>query len=358
MRSTLDELKQGLSELKDFVSSIKHVNDALSSNENSEVRKFAALRRRFDNAAFIVALYASFESYIEALGAAYANLEAKRLAYGHLPTKLITKHLQRSADLLSRGRLGEGRYAGLTPAHVVANLHGCLNGQTPYVLNSAAVVWHDTNFRAKDIDEIFAAVGIENICTIARNGDSLNKWYAAAKGLSQAPADGVPSTVIVQRLNDIVERRNEVAHRGGNPEVLLGTHEMSESLGFIESLSEDIFSVVVANYLNAHITIGSGAEILTLMEKPFRKGTLVVVSPPSIALYVGQAVFVCRHTGGARWGRIQSMQLNGKEYQSLEPSTTAPEGIGIGLDFICTAKSSITALEKDDDLIWTPKSVN
>ena len=222
MRSTLDELERELDELRDFLASIAHVGEALSTHPDPEVRRFAALRRRFDNAAFVVALYATFESYVEKLVAAFATLEAQRLPYVDLPQKLAAKHLQRSADLLARGRLGEGRHAGLTPAGVVANLYNCLTGVTPYALNAAAVVWHDNNLRAKDVDEIFLHLGIEDMCTQVRRGDALMQWYMAAQGIETPPAKGVPSTVIEERLNDLVERRNEVAHRGGNPEDLLG----------------------------------------------------------------------------------------------------------------------------------------
>lgn len=356
MRSTLDELKRELDELRDFVASIAYVNEALGTYAAPEVRGFAALRRRFDNAAFVVALYASFEAYIEKLAAAFAGLEAQRLPYADLPQRLVTKHLQRSADLLARGRLGEGRHAGLTHAGVVANLHNCLSGETPYSLNSPAIVWHDANLRVKDVDEIFLPLGIDNICTLVRKGDALVEWHVAVQGLSAAPPEGVPYTVIEKRLNDVVERRNQVAHRGGNPEDLLGIADMNEAIDFISALSADIFSIVVGYYLRARHSPVSGVTRLNQVpgDGPYLDGKVVVVSTSAIPLSVGQAIFVIRVSGAARWGRIQSLQLDGANINTFAVGKPVPEGIGIRLDFACPENATLVALQSEDDLVWAP----
>ena len=43
------------------------------------MRQYVMIRRRFDYAAFVVALYASFEKFIENLVAAYVYLETRRV---------------------------------------------------------------------------------------------------------------------------------------------------------------------------------------------------------------------------------------------------------------------------------------
>ena len=63
MRSTLDELVSELAELKALVESIEPVNRALGSHEDTVVQRYVSVRRRFDYAAFAVALYASFEKF-------------------------------------------------------------------------------------------------------------------------------------------------------------------------------------------------------------------------------------------------------------------------------------------------------
>lgn len=358
MRSTFDELEKELGELRALVASIAPVNSALEGHQDSLVRQYVLVRRRFDYAAFVVALYASFEKFIENLVAAYARLVARRVPYADLPPKLVKKHLAQTADVLSRGRLGEGRYAGLHELDVVRNLFECLNGVTPYTLNDMAVVAHDSNLRPREIDTLFAAVGIEQVCDRVRRTDALTEWYCTSKGLSESPQDGVPATTIEKQVNDVVERRNQTAHRGGNPVDLLGPDAMADAMAFIESFSKAIFAVVVGRYLQAHhVASGQAIELQQLPEGPYQNGTVVVVKKVAQRLFVGQPVFTVVDSIGARWGRIQSLKIDDTSVTAVEQSTAAANGIGIGLNFKCPKGAALVALEADDDVVWSPETV-
>jgi hypothetical protein len=359
VRSTFDELEMELNELRALVASITPVNSALEGHKDSLVRQYVTIRRRFDYAAFVVALYASFESFMENLVAAYAKLVARRVPYADLPTKLVTKHLLQTADLLSRGELGAGRYAGIRELDVVKNLFECLNGVTPYSLNEPAVVAHSANLRSGEIDRLFAAVGIEQVCTRVRRADALLDWYCTSSGLAAAPQDGVPVTTIEERIKDIVERRNQVAHRGGNPDDLLGSEKMSDAIGFIEAFSKAVFAMAVGRYLHDHHAApGQGVQLQQRHDDgPYINGTVVVVEKPAQRLFVGQPVFVIVDATGARWGRIQSMKVDDTDVPAVEPGAAAASGIGIALDFKCPKGASLVALALDDDVVWSPLAV-
>lgn len=353
MRSTFDEFEKELSELRALVASIAPVNSALAQHEDSLIRQYVMIRRRFDYAAFAVALYASFERFLESLVAAYARLEAGRVQYANLPSKLVDKHLSRTAEILSRGRIGEGRYEGLSELAIVKNLFGCLKGDMPYTLNEAAVVAHDSNLRADEIDSLFAAVGIENVCASVRRADALLEWYRETEGLIAPPKDGVPATTVKERLKDIVERRNQVAHRGGNPDDRLGPDGMRDALRFIEAFSKSVFMIAVGRYLQSHRADRGEGIRLSQRESP-KKGAIVVVDKPAQRIFVGQPVFALVSSTGARWGRIQSMQVDGIDVEAVEPDAVAANGVGIALDFKCPRSVTLVALAADDDVVWSP----
>lgn len=361
MRSTLDELITELGELKALIASIEPVNAALLGHKDSVVQQYVSIRRRFDYAAFAVALYASFEKFVENLVTAYALLEARRVDYAKLPEKLTEKHLAGTAELLWRRRLGEGRYVGMNELGVVKNLFECLSGTRPYALNEAVVSAHDANLRAGEVDAVFAAVGIEKICDRACRADAITSWYCTVQGLDTPPQDGVKRTVLEERLKGIVERRNQVAHRGGNPMNLLGSADMSEAVAFIESLGVSIFGLVVGRYLVAHHATSSGRIELPLRDGdgPFKGRTVVVVDKPAQRLFVGQPVFVVVESTGARWGRIQSLRVDDADVQELAASANAPTGVGVGLDFRFpkSADAKLVALAADDDVVWSPLAV-
>ena len=358
MRSTFDELSKELDELKALVASIVPVNSALTGHQDSMVRQYVIIRRRFDCAAFVVALYASFEKYIEDLVAAYSRLQTRRLQYADLPETLVKKHLLVTAELLYRGRLGKGRYASLRELDVVRNLFECLNGTASYMLNEAAVIAHDANLRASEIASLFTAVGIDHVCSKACRSDSLLDWYCTVKDLASRPKDGVPSTTVDEQLKNIVESRNQVAHRGETPDQLLGVDEMNERLGFIKAFSESVFAIALGRYLqDHHVSRGKGIRLQQRHnDGPYKNGTVVVVEKPGQRLFVGQPVFVILKSSGARWGRIQSMQVDGNDVQAVESDATVANGIGIALDFRCPKGDTLVALDADDDVVWSPAS--
>ena len=353
MRSTFDELAKELAELRALVASITPVNSALAGHHDSLVRQYLTIRRRFDYAAFVVALYASFEKFAENLVASYARLVALRSQYGALPTGLTRKHMTRSADILARGRLGEGRYVGVREIDVVKNLFDCLSGATPYALNNVAVVAHDLNLRYDELAKLFAAVGIDHVCDRARRADAMVSWFCASNGLAQPPLDGVPAATVQQRLDDLVERRNQVTHRGGSPVELLGTIEMTGLVDFVEALASSTFALTVAKYLRGrHVESGDAAR-LQLREGPYKDSTVVVVEKPEQRLYVGQPIFAFVETAGVRWGRILDLQVNGVSSTAIDKAATATD-VGVAVDFKCTKGVELFVLDADDDVVWSP----
>ena len=357
MRSTLYELAKELEELRALVASIDPVNSALAGHQDPHVKQYVTIRRRFNYAAFVVALYASFEKYIENLVAAYANLAARRVPYVDLPISLKKKHLLQTADLISRGALTAGRYPGFGELEAVKNLFECLHGVTPYTLNEPAVVAHNANLRSPEIDKLFAAIGIEQICSSVRRADALLEWYCTSKELAVAPEDGVSLTTIEERLKEIVERRNQVAHRGGNPDDLLGSEKMSDAISFIEAFSNSVFAMAVGQYLQDHHAASEqGVQLEQRQDDgPYKNGTVVVVEKPAQRIFVGQPVFVIVEVNGSRWGRIQSMKVDDTDVQAVDSDATAENGIGIALDFKCPKGATLVALTVDDDVVWSPR---
>lgn len=339
MRSTLEEFQRDLSELRALAGSIAPVNTALANHGDTVVLQYLTVRRRFDYAGFIVALYASFESFVENLVVSYARQAALRARYCDLPEKLTSKHMAKSAELLQKARLGQGRLAGLRDVDIVRNLWDCLSGAMPYTLNEVAIAEHDRNLRADELDLMFRAIGIEGACGRAGKSEPLNEWFRATQGLELASPEGVPTMTIQKRLEDLVERRNQVAHRGGNPLELIGPSEMDEFTRFAEAFAKALFGLVACEYLRSR----SDATKLEVVNGPLKKGSVVVIAKPATRLHLGQAVFALMAASGARWGRIRTLKVDDAPTDSVEPSSGAPE-VGVEVDFRLPKKGRSTPL--------------
>lgn len=354
MRSVLDELHAQIHLARDLVVSIAPVREALLSNADSRVQQYLSIRRRFDYSAFIIAVYASFEKFAEDLVDSYVSLEASRVAYSSLPEKLQKKHLFRTADMLARGRVGFGRYVETTKLALVQNLLECLEDKTGYKLNKPAVIAHDNNLRIDELDKLFAPAGIEDVSSKVRKCSQLTQWFAKVNHHSVPEGSGIPQQILDERVRDLVDRRNLIAHRGGNPDDLLGPDDMDELLDFVEALSSALFSVVVGHYLQSRYQAEKGLP-LVIREGPIKNGSVVVVDHPAEPLRTGQPVFTILASGEARWGRISSLQVDDQVVSEVLPGMKATDGVGVAVDLECHRTAKLVAIRDEDPLVWGPR---
>lgn len=297
MRSNIEQLSTELREARVLIDSITPVNSALSGQSDSTIQKYLNVRRRFDYAALVVALYASYEKFVEDIVAAYARIKARGKRYSELPQKLTEKHCRKSTEIVSKRSLGKGRYVGLTEFMIINNLHQCLSNLPNYQLNDVAVVAHENNLRYHETLSLVANLGINDLCNKVRRSDALTNWFAKASSLT-GHVDSVPLETVLARLEDLVERRNQITHRGGSPDNILGPDEMRELVDFVEATCQGIFAVIVRDYIECDYINPQKAIELTVKEGPYKSGTVVVIGNPGASTYIGQPI-VCT-TGVSR----------------------------------------------------------
>ncbi|MNZ39380.1 hypothetical protein D3C78_568730 [compost metagenome] len=361
MYSILEQLRTEISSLESFVSSISPVNDALSTHPDASVRQYLTLRRQYDYAAFVVALYASFERFTETLVAEYARQISSFTQYKDLPEALTKKHLAQSADMLSRKRLGEGRYANLSPVSVAESLFNCLSGAQSYSLTSEAVIAHDTNLRFADVGKLLGDVGISDFCQNLPAVESIWEWFVRveleredAETVDRTPEmDGAIKTIFETRLNDLVERRNEVAHRGGNADELLGQAEMLSRIDTIRTLAEAMFEISSSYYLRLRTKDKNYSSRVEIVEGPYKSGSVIIINPPSVPLFRGQPSFVLYANGRVRWGTVLGLMVNDQPTEAINPGEINGS-VGVELDIRCNKNSEVWISNAPDLTVWAP----
>jgi hypothetical protein len=330
-----------------MASAIKPASDLLAKSTNPEVKAYLSVRRRFDYSALMVALYASFERFVEDILSSYITIIAKHDRYGSLPPKLTDKHLRKTAELLAKGEIDQLRYPGLTHFQLIENLFHCLSGNSPYELNHIAVTAHDRNIRYEEMGALLKIVDLSH--DHVRQAQPLIYWYYEDQRMSARPAS-VPETVVRQRLDNFVERRNDVAHRGGNPSDRLGAEEMQDLVEFVSALAHSIFTLFVSHYLRKRHVGAAHCERLNLVEGPYKKQQIWVVEGPKSRLHVKQPAFALSSTFLVRWGRVQNLQIDGVDQTSVEPN--GPGSVGVLLDFPVPRNAEAYVLRAEDELIW------
>ncbi len=186
-------------------------------------------KRRFDYKGIIISLYGILEQYVERLLAGYCTHLTRIVpTYAELPTVLQTSHLELSFSMM--GRLEQPRYRGVfTSEELVSNLHSCLSGASPFVVNVEAFTHHTANIRYEVVDMVFNRVGIAGITQRLRH---FPRFRAYLEGQYQSrDIASIPAKEMFAVIDDLAERRNEVAH--GNPIQLLSNAILLDYLAFV-----------------------------------------------------------------------------------------------------------------------------
>jgi hypothetical protein len=348
VRSSLDALESDIAEMRAMASAIRPASDLLAKSANSEVKAYLSVRRRFDYSALIVALYAAFEKFVEDILESYVAIIVKKVSYASLPPKLTGKHLQKTAELLFKGEIDQLRYPGVTPLQLIENLYRGLSGNPQYQLNHVAVAAHDRNIRYNELGVLLNLVDLSH--ESVRQAKPLIEWYYADQRMTGALPPSVPKTIVQTQLDTLVERRNDIAHRGGNPSNRLGVEEMQNLVDFVSALAHSIFTLFVSRYLCERHVGAADCERLTLVEGPFRNDHVWVVKRPQSRLHVNQPAFALSSNFLVRWGRVQSLQVNGVDHTLVEHNGN--ETVGVRLDFPAPSNAKVYVLGSEDESIW------
>ena len=255
---------RGLTELRNYIKAIQ-LESQLSSLEINELAPMGnecvllelkeqllnnnTNNKRFEYNTLVVSLYGFFEQYIESLIRLYLR-QLNRIIpkYNNMPESILKHQIDLSIKLIAPSE--QARYHGTVTTHrLISNLHSCLNNHNDYCINDEAFSHHNANFRANIIHETFARIGIENITDRALKCPSFLRYLSI-----KYPEDHIylENPQIKKRalsfVDELVDRRNEVAH-GVPTEEILSNELILERMDFFEAYGKAIFEIVNSELL-------------------------------------------------------------------------------------------------------------
>lgn len=351
MRSTLAAFLNKIDKLEIFLKSIEERNNAFKKHKDPKVRNYLSIHRQLDYSAFFITLYSAFEAFIEDLAWEYIEIESSRKNYQELSESLRKKHLQKSGHLLYQARLGQGRYSHITEKDVIDNLYICLSGQSPYQLNSDAVVYHEHNLRANEVQDIFCSLGIRDINQWVSQTESLSKWFSTVTDIDPSTKRTTLEKIIEYRFDDLVQRRNDIAHKGVQLEVL-DPDVGKEKLDFFKAYANSLLHILSCVYLDSYyVKTRLAAELGRPLEGPYKEDYVVVVRKPSCRVFQGQPILGSIGNKVDRWGIIKEIQINDNSVEIVEVDSLVTE-LGLRADFKFTRTMQIYAIDEKDEIVW------
>ncbi len=177
----------------------------------------------FDGA--LLSLAADFEQFISGIVSEFLDVLPSRITrYEDLPEKIRSCNEQLTGEVLVK----KGRYASLDGHKLVKNLHDCLDGIQPYMLNTEAILIIERNLTSRELADFLQRFGIRQFWEKISEDAKLQKWAGTTDSPNTLPR-------IQGKLNEFISDRNAVAHQGSSvisvgPSVILSYIEYFEAL--------------------------------------------------------------------------------------------------------------------------------
>ncbi|MCU4676038.1 MAE_28990/MAE_18760 family HEPN-like nuclease [Catenovulum sp. 2E275] len=223
IETSLSQFLESLKSLEKYINYHRHsstyINLALKNGDLSDPLKLfnqtdLATKKSFDYRGYIISLYGMLERYLEDLLQEYLeNTQEIFPKYHDLPNEIKKNNISLNNDLLKNIDLPKN--SALSISNIVKKLNDNLNNNISN-LNIEAFTKHTFNFRVNTIEEFFKRAGITGIFQRIRKIQPLHTILAD----EFISLDRLKSNVLFSFIDEIAERRNEVAHGTDNIEVL------------------------------------------------------------------------------------------------------------------------------------------
>ncbi len=251
MRSdSLTQIELGIAELEKYIDFNSACNRVVSDSEGianplpesiSKLRQISVGFRRkkiFEYNSYIISLYGLFERFIENILEDYLRDICLILkTYTKLPSDIKKNLLNSNLEILKN--LSNPKFSSLSTSVFIHNIHKALS-ENQAIVNIEAFQHHPYNFRQSIISDYFSKIGINGI-------SNLLKIYEPLKGLLESkygnPAQ-IESDVIFRIIDDLAQRRNDVAHGVENVELLNGSI-IKEFTEFLKTYCRSLYQILL-----------------------------------------------------------------------------------------------------------------
>lgn len=228
----------------------------------------------------IINLYGLLENFIEASIEEYiSKLNEVEKKFSSNSDKLLNEYLEKLIKL--HGKLSYPKYKHLSDNTLINNAHkNFINDENS--LLAECFFQNGGNYKHEIICESFSSLGLDGISTELGKYKPLEDYFAA-----QLITD-VTNHDIYNTLDDLVERRNEVAH--GSTSTLLSPDIFLDYLDFVSKYCESL-----THYLDASLL----GKVWALSDEPqwmithVWHNTIVEINADEVAIEVGDQL-ICK----------------------------------------------------------------
>jgi len=262
---SLEDFKRELNQVREYLKHIELVNEVSSysilDTDNPKIKELLAKfqnhhrafekdKKIFEYKAIIISLYGLLEKFIEIWIKEYLDKIAQTVNYQSLNEKIREKHFELSMKLISMITENKwDKYKHLKKEDILKNLYQCIEIPDKYKFNTNAFTIQSGNLQHRRITDIFDNLAI-NLNDFLVKNDSLNKEI----GFSKDKIVSSEKDVLYSKMNELVERRNLIAHGSERIDDLLTPNLLKVYISFLEKYSQAIYQALEQSYFEEEST--------------------------------------------------------------------------------------------------------
>jgi hypothetical protein len=351
---SLDEFKKEINQIREYLKHIQYVNNILDYNvlndDNEEIKflvnslkehdkTFRRDKRIFEYKATIISLYGLLEKYIETWIKEYLDFISNLVPdYNLIDEKVRSNHFELSLKLINTITSRESaKYQRITKEEVLQKLNSCIVTPNNYQINTEAFVLLSGNLKHNKIVDLFKYLNIDLNQELVNN-EQLNNEI----GLSKERIANVAKETLYIKINELVERRNVIAHGSTiENENLLGISELEPYIQFLEIYCQAIFEV-----LSEKIIKYESIYRFQKIEKVIKviNNQILAFEIEKYLIKVGDSLIIETQKGNYFKKTILSIQLNNQSHQEL--LILEKTNIAISIDFNIKDNQTFYLLKK------------
>jgi hypothetical protein len=335
---SLENFKRELNQIKEYLKHLEYVNNvtaySILESDNEQIskllntlkdhdRSFRTDKRIFEYKASIISLYGLLEKYVEIWIKEYlGSLSSIVPGYNQVDEKIRINHFELSLKLINTITSRESaKYQHLTKEEVLKKLNECIVNPSNYQINTDAFVLFSGNLKHNKIVDLFKDLNLDLNNELLKNEDLNNEIGLNKTTISQRSKDD-----LYNKINDLVERRNQIAH-GSEVLDILGISALEPYIQFLEKYCQAIFEILVEQLIKQE-SIHTFQKIEKVIKVYDSK--ILAFEINSYTIKVGDMLIIETQENRFYKKPILTIQLDKKDYRELP--ITEKTNIGVSVE--------------------------
>ncbi|BAZ88287.1 MAE_28990/MAE_18760 family HEPN-like nuclease [Dolichospermum compactum] len=323
---SLENFTREINQIREYLKHIQYVNDVVAysvlETDNEQIRKllntlkehdrsFRTDKRIFEYKASIISLYGLLEKYVEIWIKEYLDSLSNVVPeYNKIDQKIRDNHFELSLKLINTITSREtAKYQHLTKEEVLKKLNDCIVNPSKYQINTDAFVLLSGNLKHNKIVELFNKLNLNLNDELLKNEELRNEI-----GLNQNTISRIEKDILYNKINDLVERRNQIAHGSEEVDDILSISELEPYIQFLDKYCQAIFQTLFEELIKQE-SIHIFQKIENVINTYGNK--VLAFELENYTIKVGDMLIVETKEGRFYKKPILTIELNNKSYQEL-----------------------------------------